>query len=274
MADNNPVSKLVWQRHDNVIFIRPNGDEITIKKGNDLYIDYDNKHGHNGIYTCMATSIAVHVLPIGTDDYDWADFNAHIKNKDFVIRTDPADLPPAPLQLIDAWQANKEYSLGALVYVNNVYSVYYTCLEDGLTQDRFTEVYEEDYPYNSHNNDTGPERVISGIRNEGWYLYPRGSIADIVYVPKWPGMMYLCTDDNNHTLYAYTDGKGPVHGWWKYASADISPPLFVVGMIIGWLWSDLDPGTPLPVGFIKCDGSRISKTDYYKLYLIVQDKYK
>jgi hypothetical protein len=172
-----------------------------------------------------------------------------------------------------AWVAKKTYHLGDHVYVYDSYAHYYTCIVEDIQQDDFSVYFDDKYPRNPHNLPT--ERVISGVRNEGWYLFPRGSLAEIEYVPKWRGMLYLCTDPTNRAIYAYTDGNGPVHGWWLYASVgNIYSSTFIPGMIIGWLWSELDPRLSAPHGFIKCDGTRVPKQKFPDLYAVVGESYR
>jgi hypothetical protein len=264
----NPVER-VWQEHK-VTWLSHDGHEFTFRQGDDLYIDYDTVDARrNGIYKCAASIIVTSVTPKGTipETYDWTDFDSHVRDGELVIRTatNPVDIIP--------WVAKTTYHLGDRVYVNDNYAFYYTCIVKDVAQDFFSVYLDDKYPRNKHNAPI--ERVISGVRNEGWYLYPRGSLADIEFVPKWPGMMYLCTDDDNRTMYAYTDGKGPVHGWWAYASVgSVYTSIFMPGMIIGWIWSDLDPGPTPPTGFIKCDGTRVSKFTYPDLYRVIGDRYK
>jgi hypothetical protein len=241
----------------------PDGRIYTFNKDNLFYVSIPTDHA--GIFQCKKDLITTSITPKPDGTYDTTDFDSHINASDFIYLT-------APGTEISEWKSLKEYKLGDKVFLHGYYDRYYICAVESISQDKFSVTVDGDYPYNEHNQ--VPEHIVSAIRNEGFYQYPRGSIENLQFVPKWPGMMYLCTDENDRSLYAYTEGKGPVYGWWKYASASISPPLFVVGMIIGWLWSDLDPGAPLPTGFIKCDGTRVSKVTYAALYNIIQDKYK
>jgi hypothetical protein len=265
----NPTER-VWQEHP-VTWLSNDGNKFTFKQDDNLFIDYDTgNNSRNGIYKCTASIIVTSVTPRGTtpQTYDWTDFDSHLNSHEFVIRTDtnPVD--------ITLWGANKTYHLGDRVYVDGNYTPYYTCIVKDIAQASFSVYRDDNYPRNEHNTPT--ERVISGVRNEGWYLYPRGSLAEIIHVPKMHGMMYLCTDDDNRSLYAYTDGLGPEHGWWKYASADsdIYSKMFVPGMIIGWLWSDINPGKDPPTGFLKCAGQSVLIATYPDLYAIIGDTYK
>jgi hypothetical protein len=260
----NPISQPVWQQHD-PIWIRPNGDSFTLKQGDELYIDYDTNGGRNGIYRCTASIIVTSVTPktITPPTYDFTDFDSHVNSNEFIILTPTVIRPWTPTPT--------KWHLGDNVFVNGIYAHYYTCLVDEVTQDRFTIFFEEEYPYNSHN--TAPERVTSGIRNEGWYLYPRGTLVNLQFVPKFPGMMYLCTDPVDRALYAFTDGKGPVYGWDRYAQASDRSSQLTVGMILGWLWSP-DDSVPLPPNTLKCDNARVSKVTYASLYAVIGDRYK
>jgi hypothetical protein len=263
----NPISQPVWKQYD-PIWIRPNGDSFTLKQGDFLYIDYDNNGGRNGIYKCVASIIVTSVTPKTTKPptYDFTDFDSHVNSSEFIIQTGtalPSIVPWKPTPIV--------WHLEDRVYLTGIYAHFYVCLWTEVTQATFSIFYEERYPYNSNNK--APERVTSGIRNEGWYLYPRGTLSNLQFVPKFPGMMYLCTDPDNRSLYAYTDGKGPAYGWDKYAQASDRGTQLVVGMIIGWLWSP-DDSIPPPPNTLKCDNTRVSKTTYAKLYAVIGDKYK
>jgi hypothetical protein len=272
LPDPTPFSKVRAWNVIPVKYIDYDGTHYTLAEGEEFYVYLPKDH--RTIYKCTKPGIITYIRRNPDGTYDTTDFDSHITNGDFVVRID--DVSQINNGKIVPWEVDRspEYTFQQTVYIagdeHSNYNRYYSCAMSTLqpSQSVFSEWFEGDYPRNQNNG--VPERIISGFRNEGFYLYPRGNLTEIQYVPKWPGMMYLCTE--NRTIYAYTDGNGPVYGWDAYAQAGTRGSQLVVGMIIGWLWSP-DDTIPLPPNTIKCDGTRVSKLVYKDLYAIIGDRY-
>jgi hypothetical protein len=263
-----PFEILAWQQTP-VLRLIPDGREYTFDKDALFYVDVPANR--QGIFRCLKDRISTNITPIpGTvpQQYNTTDFDQHINasDPDFKYLT-----VPDGTEIVEWEPYPKEYKLNDKVFLKGYYNNFYTCVIPSISQPVFSVVKDGEYPLNANNQ--VPELITSAIRNEGFYLYPRGPLAELKFVPKWPGMMYLCTDDGNRSIYAYTDGKGPIDGWDVYAKADDGArAVLKVGMIIGWLWSPNDT-IPLPPNTLKCDGTRVSKITYADLYAIIGDRY-
>jgi hypothetical protein len=268
MAD--PFEIPVWKVADPApIHLVPDGRTYTFNKGDIFYVNIPTDH--QGIYRCRHDLISTSITPDPDDPtkFNTIDFDTHVNSPvgdtDFEYLTRPEGTE------ITEWVPRKKYYLNNKVFLKNRYDNYYICIVAEIEQPVFSLTEGGFYPFNPNNQ--VPERIVSGIRNEGFYLYPRGPLADLKFVPKWPGMMYLCTDTGNRSIYAYTDGKGPIDGWDIYAKADDGSRITLkIGMIIGWLWSP-DDTIPIPANTLKCDGTRVSKTIYADLYALIGDRY-
>jgi hypothetical protein len=260
-----PYTERAWTEHFPTR-LEPDGTHYTYKTGDEFYVP-DFVTGRGGIYRCLKNNIITWIIRNPSGTFNTTDFDSHYPG-DIEMRTGDA----APK--IIPWVRNTQYTLGTEVYLRTPvvdYSVYYTAARSTVpAQDIFSVWLDSNYPLNEHNE--GKEYVFSSIRNPGVYLVPRGDFGSLGTVPRWPGMLYLET--STRTILAYTDGKGPVQGWDVYATAETRHTGLVPGMIIGWLWSDIEAGPPLPPATLKCDGARYLKTAYQDLYDVIGDRYK
>jgi hypothetical protein len=268
MAD--PFAVLAWQTKKPIRLV-PDGRTLSLNTNDEFYIDVPATK--QGIYRCVKDHIDTNITPIPNTDpqqYDTSDFDSHIARGDFICLTATSATPP---NKIDVWVKSKLYKLNDKVFLDTYYNEYYICVISSISQSIFNIYQNGEYPINENNEK--PERVISGIRNEGWYLFPRGRLTELPFVPKWPGMIFISTDPDNRAIYAYTDGKGQFDGWDIYATATARGSEVAPGMIIGWLWSPVDPNNPpIPSGYLRCDEARVSQAQYSKLYAVIGDRYR
>jgi hypothetical protein len=259
------MAKLAWETHP-VDQLMSDGREYTLHKDQEFWVAHPLDH--RAIYRCNMEGIATTIIPIDipNDVYNTADFDSHVNKQEFTRLTGVADHPE-----IAAWEPTpKVYHNGDYVQVGSDYSRYYKCILEQVSQVVFS-IYEDGgYPINPDNG--GEEKVVSGIRNEGWYLFPRGSHADLQWVPKYAGMIYL--DTSNRRLYVYTDGLGQPsdYGWYPYTYA--APPVanVIIGSRIGWGWTS--SSDPRPAGWLLCDGSLLDNSVYSDLYAVIGNSYR
>jgi hypothetical protein len=252
--------------------LEPDGTVYHYRDGDEFWVP-EIVTGRGGIYKCIATTgdITTKITRNADGSWDTADFDSHIP-ADFALRTSATVVAGK----INPWEPSpKTYVLGDEVYLRTPtvdYTAYYVCAESTLSQPVFSVWFDGEYPLNPNNQ--GPEYIFSGIHNPGFYLVPRGSLTNMQYVPKWPGMLYLCTDPDARAIYAYTDGKGPDYGWDPYAVAEQRETALVIGMIIGWLYDPDDANPKLPPGFLACNGKKYQINQHTALYGVVGDTYK
>jgi hypothetical protein len=217
-----------------------------------------------GIYECTKDGVVTSVT-----SSDYADFQDHVDDGEFVILNDTTTLPTW-----HAYDSSQDpplgvYQLGDKVYLTGDFKNYYEAARDDLMQATFTIFIDGDYPLNPNNEP--PEYVTSAFRNEGYYLLPRGDLYSLQFVPRISGMMYLALDTNQ--LFVFTDGKGAsgFYGWYPTARLD-TWAANGVGMMMGWLWPTT-PNKPPPPGWKRCDGTALSKITYSALFAIIGTSY-
>jgi hypothetical protein len=256
---------LVWRPHP-LPLLQANGEAYHYDAGDEFYVMFPVTR--QGIYHATASFVTkISLIPGG---YDTTDFDSHLP-AEMYLRTDGND--------IVLWEKNKTYYFNNPnkggktdhVFVDWYYSVYYECVAESIEQPIFSIWLDPgpDYPPLNINNQI-PERVTSGIHNEGVYLLPRGDLADLEFVPRWPGLLYL--ELGQGRVFAYADGNGPSQyfGWYEFARADLwggvhvftdtevlGKPMSLIGtgsaadyLRILDAIPDYDPGADYPLGTV------------------------
>jgi hypothetical protein len=204
MPEPSPYFRELAWKTVGVPLLTPDGREYHYDKGDRLYVI--RPETHIGIYECTVDGIVTKITPDDTTDFD-----SHIRDGEIIKLTNGVD--------IREWSPTETYHFDDEVFRTGDYSRYYICQQVTLGPRPIFDIYV-DGPYPINPNNTYPEIITSAFRNEGFYLVPRGSLADMDFVPKWAGMMYIATDIG--AVFAYWDGNGPTQyfGWYLVAKID------------------------------------------------------
>jgi hypothetical protein len=209
--DYHPYSQQAWEVHE-VPILPATGVAFHFDAEDVLAVQYPLDH--QGIYEATA-SIVIKIKDGDTKDFDDAIQAGSLYSRTTLPPDKPANKAIEKWIPYDGTDTGKVYNVGDLPVVVDYDSAFngkqrfYVCLMDGVKQSKFSVALDGHYPLNIYNFEE--ERVVSGIRNEGFYLVPRGNYADMVYVPKQEGQLYMSKNGDGTVgsvgqLYGYFNG--------------------------------------------------------------------